>query len=103
MSGRGVRVVVTRAVYEWAEHEAERQAWVAGCLRRHVAADWVDLDVKIGRPTTTPCGTAAAGCCRPTVCLPISPARAPIPRSGVITDDLEDRDTATTILWPNDY
>jgi hypothetical protein len=39
-----MRVVVTRAVHEWAEVEPERQAWLAGCLRRHVTADRCDLD-----------------------------------------------------------
>jgi hypothetical protein len=39
MSRQGVRVVVTRAVYEWVELEPERQAWLAGCLRRHLGGD----------------------------------------------------------------
>ena len=44
MSTQAIRVVMTRAVHEWAELEPERLAWLAGCLRRHVAGDWGDLD-----------------------------------------------------------
>jgi hypothetical protein len=44
MSAQRIRVVMTAGVHEWSELEAERQAWLARCPRRHVAGDWGDVD-----------------------------------------------------------
>ena len=38
------RTVVTCAVLDWADVEPSRMAWLAGCLARHLTADWGDLD-----------------------------------------------------------
>jgi hypothetical protein len=103
MSRERIRVVVTRAVHEWAELEPERQAWLARCLRRHVTGDWGDLDADDWAANDA---AAGQGCGR-VLCayrLPAELAGAGIDRTvWVITDDLEDPDTATTILWPSDY
>lgn len=32
---------------------------ILGCLKRHAAGDWDDLDGKTGEPTIVPCSTAA--------------------------------------------
>jgi hypothetical protein len=98
-----MRVVVTRAVHEWAELEPERRAWLARCLRRHCAGDWGDLDPA---DWTANDSAARCGCGRL-----LSAYRVPFELASIsadttvwiITDDLEDPDTATTILWPSDY
>src|SRR6266542_4224733 len=38
------RTVVTSAVHAWADAEHTRMVWLAGCLARHLAGDWGDLD-----------------------------------------------------------
>jgi hypothetical protein len=43
MSSQRIRVVMTRAVHIWAELDPARRAWLAGCLRRHVAGDRGDV------------------------------------------------------------
>jgi hypothetical protein len=103
MSAQGVRVVMTRAVHAWAELEPERQAWLAGCLRRHLTGDWGDLDADDWAANDTAvrhrCGRLLS-----TYRLPVELASTSTDTTvWVITDDLEDRDTATTILWPSDY
>jgi hypothetical protein len=103
MSAPGIRLVTTRAVHEWAALEPERQAWLAGCLRRHVARDWGDLDAHDWAANDA---AVRHGCGRllSAYQLPANLTRADADRQvWVITDDLEDRDTATTILWPSDY
>ena len=56
-----------------------------------------------GRQRPRPPPTAKAGSCPPTSSPPTSPATTVEHQVWVITDDLEDPDTATTILWPSDY
>jgi hypothetical protein len=100
MSAPGVRVVMTRAVHEWAELEPERQAWLAACLRRHVAGDWGDLD---GHDWAANDAVVRLGCGRLLSAYLLPPDLAGTNSDAsvsVITDDL---DTATTILWPSDY
>jgi hypothetical protein len=98
-----MRVVVTRAVHQWAELEPERQAWLAGCLRRHVSADWGDLDTD---DWTANDAAARQGCGRVLSAyrLPAALAATTSNRTvWVITDDLEDPAAVTTILWPSGY
>ncbi len=38
------RTVTTAAVWEWAELNPNRFAWVVACHRRHQTDDWGDLD-----------------------------------------------------------
>ena len=103
MSAQSVRVVMTRAVHMWAELEPERQAWLASCLRRHCSGDWGDL----GAADWTANDTGARHGCGSL----LSAYHVPVELTStstdttvwVITDDLEDPDTATTILWPSDY
>ena len=97
------RTVVTCAVLDWADDEPSRMAWLAGCLARHLTADWGDLD---------PEDRAANDHALPPRSGP-GPVGLPASRRArrhdrreqvwVITDDLEDPDTATTMLWPSDY
>ena len=34
------RIVVTAAVLDWVEADRLRMVWLAGCLARHLTADW---------------------------------------------------------------
>ena len=103
MSAQGVRVVMTRAVHDWAALQPERLAWLAGCLRRHAAGDWGDLDAQDWAANDAAvrhrCGRLLSAYRLPTELAGASTDSA----VWVITDDLEDPDTATTILWPSDY
>ena len=97
------RTVVTAAVLDWAEDEPARLAWVANCLGRHLAGDWGDLDSH-----DLAVNNAAVRQNRGRL---LSAYRVPTPldrttveaQLWVITDDLEDPDTATTMLFPSDY
>ena len=76
----------------------------AGCLARHLPGDWGDLDADDRAVNDHALRAAArAGSCPPTE-LPAELAGTTVETQvWVITDDLEDPDTATTILWPSDY
>jgi len=37
------RVVATRAVYEWMKESPKEDAFVLGCISRHVSAEWGDI------------------------------------------------------------
>ena len=97
------RTVVTCAVLDWADAEPSRMAWLAGCLARHLTGDWGDLDAE-DRAANDHALRRQPG--PGPVRLPSSPPSSPARPSRpvwVITDDLEDPDTATTMLWPSDY
>ena len=77
--------------------------WLAGCLARHLTADSGDLDaddravndnaLRYGRGRLLSAYEVPAD-------LAVTTAEH---RVWVITDDLEEPDTATAILWPSDY
>jgi hypothetical protein len=101
-SDGSARVVVTRAVHDWAEFDLDRLAWLAGCVRRHVAGDWGDLDRHDWAANDA---AVRHGCGRLLSAYPLPHHLADTvteERLWVITDDLEDPDTATTLLWPSD-
>jgi hypothetical protein len=95
--------VVTAAVAGWAASDPDRTAFVVDCLRRHVAGDWGDLDPEDwavnDRAVRLRSGRVLSAFAIP----------SHLGDNGhdtqlwVITDDLEDPDTATTILFPSDY
>jgi hypothetical protein len=98
-----LRVVVTRPVHDWAELDPDRLTWLAGCLRRRAAADWGDLDRDAWAANDA---AVRHGCGRLLSVYPLPhhvAGTAIEDRLWAITDDLEDPDTATTILWPSDY
>jgi hypothetical protein len=95
--------VVTRAVHDWAESESSRLMWMMACLRRHGAGDWGDLDRDDWAANDA---AIRHGCGRvlSVYSLPIElAATTGEDRVWVITDNVEDPDTATTVLWPSDY
>jgi hypothetical protein len=97
------RVVVTRAVHGGAEREPSRLAWLTACLRRHGAGDWGDLD----RDDRAANDAAVHDGCGRIVSVYQLPSEFAATTGEValwvITDDVEDPDTATTVLWPSDY
>lgn len=96
-------VVLTAHVAHWADQHPTRLAWIIGCLTRHNTADWGDLD-----HDGTALNDAALAHCDGRLL-----SRYPVPDElrdpseddalWIITDDLADPDTTTSILWPSDY
>jgi hypothetical protein len=97
------RTVVAATVLDWAGNEPTRMAWLAGCLARHLSADWGDLDAE-DRAANDHALRRGQGRVLSAYRLPVELAGTTREsRLWVITDDLDDPDTATTILWPSDY
>jgi hypothetical protein len=98
-----IRTVITATLHAWAESNPLRAEWLMECVRCHAAGDWGDLD-----PEDRAANDAAA---RNGEGRLLSAYRIPAFLSGpdhddmvwIITDDLEDPDTATTLLMPSDY
>lgn len=97
-------VVLTAHVAHWADDDTARTAWIIGCLHRHNNGDWGDLD-----PDDTAANHHAIRSSdgRLLSSYPI-PAEFTDPSVDddtlwIITDDLADPDTLTTVLWPSDY
>jgi hypothetical protein len=103
MSAHPGRTVATAAVVAWSDEDPTRTVWLADCVARHLACDWGDLD-----PADAALNDRAVCHQRGRV---LSAYRLPAELAGtttdtrlwVITDDLDDPDTATTLLWPSDY
>ena len=100
------RIVATSALVNWAAGNHARCAWLTDCLTRHAADDWGDLDDE-DRATNAAAIRSQDG--RVMSVYPV-PAELRRPADGawrsvlwVITDDLEDPDTFTTVLWPSEY
>ncbi|MFT3851969.1 MAG: hypothetical protein QM733_04420 [Ilumatobacteraceae bacterium] len=103
MSAPSVRAVVTAAVADWAAHSPERSAFSVGCLRRHLAGDWGDLDHQDwavnDRSVQLHSGRVLSNYRIPDQLR----AADGDGQLWIITDDLDDPDTATTLLFPRDY
>ena len=97
------RVVVTAAVHDWLEDDVLRTVWIGGCLARHRSGDWGDLDLE-DRALNDQALTLGLGRVMSSYRLPDELIGTTAEtRVWVITDDLDDPDTATTVLWPSDY
>lgn len=94
---------MTAQLAHWADEHPERLAWIIECLARHNASDWGDLDqmdaaindAAIARRV----GRVLSRYLVPTPLLDEADDDA----IWIITDDLEDVESMTTILWPSDY
>jgi hypothetical protein len=97
------RTVVTRAVHSWAEVDRTRMVWLGGCLARHFGRRLGDLDAEDRASNDHPLRRRRV--------RPLSAYRLRSDFAGttdenrvwVITDELDDPETATTILWPSGY
>lgn len=96
-------VVMTAQLARWADEHPARLVWIIECLARHNAGDWGDVDqmdaaindVSIARRA----GRVLSRYVVPTALLDEADEDA----IWIITDDLADSDSTTTILWPSDY
>jgi hypothetical protein len=97
------RIVMTAAVAEWIGDDLDRTDWIASCVACHLSGAWGDLDAddRAANDHAVRCGE---GRVLSVYELPADLACTTVEAQvWVITDDLEDPDTATTILWPSDY
>ena len=103
MQARPALIVATAGVADWAAESEHRRAWLAHCLARHVAGDWGDLDPDDRRANDHAARTRDGRLMsRYTVPARLE-AGSPSKALWIITDDLADPDTATTLLWPHEY
>ena len=96
-------IAISARLTEWAAEADVHREWLAECLLRHNSGDWGDLDDE-DRATNNHALRHSEGRLLSSYPLPeCVGAGAADPRVWVITDDLEDNDHATTMLWPSDY
>ena len=103
MRTRPTLVVTTATVADWAAGSDHRLGWLTYCLQRHLAGDWGDLDPDDRRANDHAVRTRDG---RLLSCYSIPAWLAAGTQDTalwIITDDLSDPDTATTILFPSDY
>jgi hypothetical protein len=97
----GTYHVMTAGIADWMTDDEPRCAFVAGCLARHHRGDWGDLDAEDwamnDRAAMMRAGRLLSAYSAPEELDPIDR------RVWIITDDLDDPDTVTTVLWPSEY
>ena len=98
------RLYITSRLTDWAGNNSHRVAWLAECAARHLRGDDGDLDPD-DHAVNDHARRRQTGRVLSAYTVPMQLARAPDDDTHVwvITDDLDARDTATTILWPTDY
>jgi hypothetical protein len=103
VSLNAMRVVATAALHEWAITDPYRGEWLVECLRRHAAGDWGDLadedHAANDNAIRTNTGRLQSFYEVPERLTGGNPDSV----VWIITDDVEDPDTATTLLFPSDY
>lgn len=103
MTAPALRTVMTAAVAGWVGVDRERMVWLGECLARHCVGDWGDIDhddwAVNDRAVHLRCGRVLSSYRVPTQLGEMNRDS----QIWVITDDLEDPDTATTVLFPSDY
>ena len=102
MRTRPALIVATAAVADWAADSDHRAGWLAHCLSRHIAGDWGDLDVDDRRANDHAVRTRD-GRLLSRYDVPTWIGADSDTALWIITDDLADPDTATTLLWPSEY
>jgi hypothetical protein len=96
-------VVITALVVAWADDAIERQAWLAECLARHDNGDWGDLDHDDQTANQLALRRHEGRILSRFVVPDSLAADSDEEAVWIITDDLEEPDSPTTILWPSDY
>ena len=107
MIGHPTSVELTAHLAHWAEDYPARTAWLLGCLQRHNASDWGDLDLANALADALADDHALDSREGPRrSCYPVPDELIDSAECDdavwVITDDLADSDPLTTILWPSD-
>ncbi len=97
-------VVMTAQLARWADEHPARLAWIIECLARHNACDWGDLD-QMDAVLNDTSVVRRAGRVLSRYALPAPPLDSDVDDDAIwiITDDLADVESMTTILWPSDY
>lgn len=96
-------VVLTAQLAHWVDEHAVRLAWIIECLARHNAGDWGDLDhLDAALNDASLLRRAGRVLSRYAVPAALIDQDADDDAIWIITDDLADRDSTTTILWPSD-
>ena len=97
-------VVLTAHVAYWTDERPARTAWILDCLHRHNSGDWGDLDADDTAENLHALrahdGRILSSYAVPAELIDPSTDGTEI---WIITDDLADPDTLTTVLWPSDY
>ena len=93
--------VMTSGLARWAGDTDERHAWIADCLGRHHLHDWGDLErddwQQNDRAVSMLAGRVLSAYTAPVAFEPVDA------QLWIITDDIHDEDTLTTMLWPSEY
>ena len=95
---------MTARLAAWIDGEPTRIAWLIECLDRHSRCEWGDLD-EADRRSNDHAVAARDGRVLSNYELPgrLIDTAADDASVWVITDDLDDTDRTTTVLWPIDY
>jgi hypothetical protein len=98
------RLYITSRLTDWASGNPDRLAWLAECAARHLDGDDGDPDsddhAANDQARRHQTGRVLSAYRVPPL---LNPAASDDTHVWVITDDLDDPDTATTILSPTDY
>ena len=97
-------IVLTAHVVAWADDRPDRQDWLADSLLRHNNQDWGDLDPDDWKTNdATLAHHQGRLFSRYLIPAELVDGNEPDDAVWIITDDVTDPDTATTLLWPSDY
>jgi hypothetical protein len=97
-------VVMTAHVAWWVDEQPDRLTWILDCLHRHNRGDWGDLD-----PDDQAANNHALrhqdGRILSNYPIPTNLIDETINDNAIwiITDDLDDNEAPTTVLWPSEY
>lgn len=95
-------VVMTAQLARWADEHPARLVWIIECLARHNAGDWGDVD-QTDAAINDVSIALRAGRVLSRYVVPTALLDEADDAIWIITDDLTDSDSTTTILWPSDY
>jgi hypothetical protein len=97
-------VVMTAHVAHWVDEQPDRMTWIIDCLARHDRGDWGDLDPD-DLATNNHALRNRDGRVLSRYKLPADLVDEITTDDAlwIITDDLDDPDAQTTVLWPSDY
>ena len=93
---------MTAQLARWADEHPARLAWIIECLARHNAGDWGDVD-QVDAAINDASIAQRAGRVLSRYVVPTALLDEADDAIWIITDDLADSDSTTTILWPSDY
>lgn len=99
-----VSVFLTAHIAEWADDRHDRTAWILDCLTRHNSGDWGDLgDNDTALNTTALRHHDGRLLSRYELPDELADPAGTEDAIWIITDDLDDDEPITTILWPSEY